>query len=497
MEIRGVRLVAVPIVAIVNDESPNPQFIPLASIARGLGVPVAWLAAQAEAGRVPSLTIGRRVLANPHAVKAALAELSGDQAMPMKICGINFGDSAGQATQIIASAAALSGGVKEKFAYHGLSDKSKEIASSKALRHQSIFGLCAIVAEAHGMTLPDSCMSDDVIRAMFRIDQGRGMDVQAAGDGGGFSTVSLASITENVLNKAMLEAYGTVGGVADEFVYETSANDFKPIRRYRLTASGDMAAVGPDGELKTMSLQDEGYTNQLSTIGAVLMITRVMLINDDMGAIVQLPQIIGRRAAIAKERAVIGVLIANANTFFGTGNKNYLSGAGSALGLAGVAAARKLFLEQKDANGDPVMIMPSILLVPPALETTADNLFNGANLVVQALDLPAQTAGSSAAQTARNIPDANAFKGKYRPVVSPYLGAASPIAGGSDTAWWLLGNPAGGFSPVSIAYLRGQKTPVIEQGSPDFNKLGLGMRAVWDFGVGQLDPRSAVMSAGV
>lgn len=410
--------------------------------------------------------------------------------------GINVGAGVEITTEILAASAAVSGGIAEKYAYEGMSDKAKEIAASKPLRRQSIFGLCAIVASANGVHLPAARMNDDVIRAMLRIEQQQEMRIQAAGDGGGFSTVSLSSITENVLNKAMLQSYGTVDSIVEQFIYETSANDFKPIRRYRLTASGDMLPVGPDGELKSMSLQDEGYTNQLSTIGAILMLTRQLLINDDMGAIVQLPQIIGRRAAISRERAVISTLIGNANSFFSTGNKNIMTGAGSVLSIDSLATARKKFVEQKDVNGDPIMVMPSLLLVPPALETTADNLFQGANLIVTALGTQAQTSSSTPAQGRAIEPNVNAHRGKYTPVVSPYLGAASPLPGGSDTAWWLLGDPAGGFSPIQIAYLRGQRTPIIERGEPDFNKLGIGMRAYWDFGVAQLDFRSAVYSAG-
>jgi hypothetical protein len=52
------------------------------------------------------------------------------------------------------------------------------------------------------------------------------------------------------------------------------------------------------------------------------------------------------------------------------------------------------------------MVMPDRILVPPALETTADNLFQGANLVVGAL-------GSTSAKS--DEPNLNAHrKGKYR-----------------------------------------------------------------------------------
>ena len=49
-------------------------FIPLQRLAQRLGLPAAWLRAEAEAGRIPSLRAGRRLLFNPEAVEDALIE---------------------------------------------------------------------------------------------------------------------------------------------------------------------------------------------------------------------------------------------------------------------------------------------------------------------------------------------------------------------------------------------------------------------------------------
>jgi hypothetical protein len=66
-----------------------------------------------------------------------------------------------------------------------------------------------------------------------------------AADGGGFSTMSLSGITENILNKAMLEAYGNVESVVSDICYETDTNDFKSFKRYRLTGSGALQKSAP------------------------------------------------------------------------------------------------------------------------------------------------------------------------------------------------------------------------------------------------------------
>jgi len=50
------------------------SFLPLRRAAVRLGVPAAWLRAEAEAGRVPHLRVGRRLLVNPQAVERVLLE---------------------------------------------------------------------------------------------------------------------------------------------------------------------------------------------------------------------------------------------------------------------------------------------------------------------------------------------------------------------------------------------------------------------------------------
>jgi len=50
------------------------KLLPLNIVARRLRVPVRWLKAEAEAGRVPSLPAGNVFLCDPAAVEAALLE---------------------------------------------------------------------------------------------------------------------------------------------------------------------------------------------------------------------------------------------------------------------------------------------------------------------------------------------------------------------------------------------------------------------------------------
>ncbi len=52
----------------------HETFIPLQSLAQRLGLPAAWLKAEADAGRIPSLRAGRRIVFSAEAVEAVLLE---------------------------------------------------------------------------------------------------------------------------------------------------------------------------------------------------------------------------------------------------------------------------------------------------------------------------------------------------------------------------------------------------------------------------------------
>lgn len=389
---------------------------------------------------------------------------------------------------VVAAAAALCGGVQAKYALDGLSDNAKEVATSRQMKGMTLRTIMAMAAQQQNIPF-HGVIDDQFLGRLLRAE--RTLDVQADG----FATMSLTGITENILNKAMLQAYGDVPSVVPEIAYETDTNDFKTFKRYRLTASGNMQPVGQDGELKSISLQDESYSNQVVTQGMIMTVTRQILINDDMGALTQIPTLIGREAALYREQQVFQILLNNCATLFPTNNNNgnYLGSTGSALSIANLTTAVKKFREQKDANSRPIMISPDRLLVPPALEATADNLFQGANLVVGAL-------GSTSAKSLDvNL---NQHRNKYRPIVSPFMGAQSSIVGTgtpaayTDTNWLLLANPSSGFAVVQIGYLRGQRVPIIERGEAEFNTLGISLRCYYDFGVAAHDYRCGVWSKG-
>ncbi len=296
-----------------------------------------------------------------------------------------------------------------------------------------------------------------------------------------FSTLSLPGVLSNSANKFLLEGYMHVEQTWRIIASVRPVSDFKEVSSYRLTTGGQFEEVGPDGELKHGQLSEEKFTNQAKTFGVIHGITRTDLLNDNLGAITSVPRKIGRDAALRLNTVFWTEFMANSD-FFKTANKNIITGAGSALGSAGLTAAVIAFRKMVDAAGFPLGSTPTTLLVPPDLEVEADELFVSTNN---------NTGG--AASTAK-VPNRNVHAGKYKPAVSTYL-SNTAITGNSTTAWYLLGDPAD-ISTIEVCFLNGVESPTIETAEAEFSALGIQMRGFFDFNARKQDPKGGVKANG-
>lgn len=294
-----------------------------------------------------------------------------------------------------------------------------------------------------------------------------------------FSNASLPNLLSNVANKALLEGYNYAEDSWRKIAKITSVPDFKQAKRYRLDANAAFTKVAPGGELKHGSLGEGGYTNQAATYGVMFAIDRQMLINDDLGALSDLPKQIGAAAGEAIAEAVWGAILGNAGSFFSAGNKNLVTGADYALSVAGLDKGYGTFLAQTKPNGMPLGAQPTKLVVPGCLAMTAQQLMVSTLLVNG---------------TAKANPAANPFAGKFEVVASSYLDNAA-MSGYSATAWYLFADPDR-VPAVEVAFLNGADRPTIEQSDADFNTLGIQFRGYADFGVALGDPRGAVKVTG-
>jgi len=394
---------------------------------------------------------------------------------PMIGVGVGGGSQRPTEGLVIRAAAARNMGVPPRILGEHYGFDTVHEAASSCYDGMGLHAIMRQVVLAAGRSVPHN--ATDLVRSAFEVSRA----VQASGT----STMSLPGILSDAAHKAALAAYHAVPTVWSMLAATTSLTNFKPHKRYRMTGIGRFEEVGNDGELKHITFKETEYENQAHTEGAILGITRQDLIDDDMGMFQQSAQALGRMGAIAVERAVFALLLSNPDGFFSIANGNLRTGADSAFGLTGATEAEKLFWQFTDKNGDPVMVSPATLLVPPSLATMARQLLSSTELV----------AGSNESQPEGMQPNANPFHRRFKLAVSPWLSSQS-LSGSSDAGWYLFADPEQGVAAIEVGFVNGRQMPIIESNEMDFDKLGMQWRGYFDFGVAMREPTGAVRSAG-
>jgi len=378
-----------------------------------------------------------------------------------------------QQPAVLEAALARSAGVDQTILEADYSEQTLEAADGRQYRAYGLGELLhAAIGAAGGYARPGR-ITDETIRSAF--------DAERTLRASGSSTFSLSGILGAVANKSLRAGYQSVDNVAARIARIGSVSNFQTHTRYLLTAKGEVEKVGADGELKHGKLTEENYTISADTYGRLIGLSRTALVNDDMDALSQIPRDLGRKAVLALQKALFTAILGNASSFFGSGNSNYISGASTTLQISSLTTAEQTFMDQTDADGDPVGITPAILLVPTALKVAAQEIY----AAVRVNEYTSQN---------KKSPDINPHAGKWRVECSPYL-SNSNLTGYSSTAWYLLADPAD-VAAFEVAFLNGMQEPQVATSDLDFDQLGIQHRVVYDFGVALADHRGGVMSKG-
>jgi len=296
-----------------------------------------------------------------------------------------------------------------------------------------------------------------------RISAGNVREVLASG----FATHSISNVLAATYGKFLLQGYTAVEAAWDQIASIRSVSDYKTVTGVRLNGGFDFEDVGPSGELKSADASDETRTIRAKLTGRMSSITMVDIVNDDLGALTQVPARLGRGAAVKLNKDFWTEYELNNSTFY----RKETAAAGNALQLSALRTAVASYRKLTDPDGNPLGITPQILLVPPELEMTAEELM-----------------GSSVLITGENVTrgNVNVFAGRFRVVSSAYLT--------SGTTWWLMANPAE-LPAMEVAFLNGQRLPTVQQAEADFNMLGIQVRGHFSYGVAKAEARGAYRMA--
>lgn len=294
------------------------------------------------------------------------------------------------------------------------------------------------------------------------------------------TTSDFGIILMDVANKSMLAGWELAEETFQLWTKKGQLSDFKVSHRVGLGEFPSLRQVREGAEYKYITVGENSQQIALATYGEIFSITRQAIINDDMNMLTDIPRKMGMAAKGTIGDLVYGILTSNPTladgvALFHNTHNNLSTGAGSALSVDSLDAARTKMRTQKTSKASgkerPLNIRPAYVLTPVALESKATQLIN-----------------SSSVPTAQvNQGVANPIQGFAQVIAEPRLDD------NSATAWYLASQQ--GTDTIEVAYLNGVEVPYMEQ-QQGFTVDGVATKVRIDAGVAPLDFRGLQKSNG-
>jgi len=308
---------------------------------------------------------------------------------------------------------------------------------------------------------------------------------------------------------------GLLGGVIDRTLlggyrpYPTSyqdwcsiyrdAKDFRELERHFLDlGDGALTKVKELGEAPYANLDEGKYGYKVEKYERKFAFSWEAFINDDLSALTTIPARLGVAAKRTTEKLATS-LICDASgpdaTFFSDANGNKLT---LALNAANLKTAAGVMADLSDKGDEPIFNDPAVLVVPPALKITAQEIVKTIQMEI-------------ASGTDTKITTPGLF-GNLKVSVAPYISKIITDADVRKKAWFLFADPAQLERPaVEIGFLRGYNEPQLTMKSPDavpigggdlspfsgdFDRGAIAFKITHVVGGKAMDPRGAVGSFG-
>lgn len=319
------------------------------------------------------------------------------------------------------------------------------------------------------------------------------------------TTSDFSFLFGDIIDRQMLASYQHMPVMWQSIAKRGRVRDFRTVDRFAINGGeAVLSEVKEASEYPAASVSDARYQYQVKKYGKRLPFSWESFINDDLDALRDMPQRLANSARFSEERFVTD-LFAGAtgpdSTFFSGGNNNVVT-ANPALSVAGLTTAFNVLAAQVDTDGNPIYLGNVVLVVPPALKITANNILNATEI------LAADGGGDGTGNNQLRV--ANWLKNDVTVVVDPWLPIVSNSSNG-NTSWYLFADPNVGRPAMEIGFLTGHETPELFMKSPNATRVGGGTVDPMDgdfdtdsidhkvrhvFGGVLLDPKSAVASNG-
>jgi hypothetical protein len=293
------------------------------------------------------------------------------------------------------------------------------------------------------------------------------------------STSDFTFLFGDVIDRQMLAAYQTRPVQWPTFAKRGRVRDFRTVKRF--TLDGGEAVLDAVKELDPYPVRkvaDGSYSYSVSKFGDQIMVSWETIVNDDLGALADLPTRLGLAARRSEERFAAALFTSSTGpnaTYFTTAHKNVINptvlGTGAptnpALSVQGLQYAMQAMGQQVDTDGGPIYVEGVTLVVPPALEVAANNIVNATEII------GATGGGDLTGNDALRV--RNWLQNRVTVEVNPWLPLINTTSG--NTSWYLFADPNVGRPAMEIGFLIGHETPELWVKAPNAQRVGGGMTA--------------------
>jgi hypothetical protein len=291
--------------------------------------------------------------------------------------------------------------------------------------------------------------------------------------GRALTTSDFPLILANIANKSLFSGYEASAETWQQWCGVGSVSDFKTNTVVRAGETSDLDQIREDDEYKYGSRTEAQEQFAIATYGKLFAISRQAIINDDLGALTDIPAAHGEAAGRKIGDLAYAVLTANAAMGDGTAlfhaNHGNL-GTSGVIGATTFAEAFRLMLLQKDIGGKRRLnIKPQFLLIPPSLSYAAETFIKTALIGTQA---------------APNQP--NIYAGTVNII------SEARLYDDSATSWYLAGQKG---KTVNLYFLNGNQAPYMET-KQGWDVDGVEYKVRIDAGAKAIDWKSLLKNAG-
>lgn len=251
-------------------------------------------------------------------------------------------------------------------------------------------------------------------------------------------------------DRELVANYNAITPVWQSFATRKTTSNFKSQTLIELLGGrAGLDKVKQGSEYKERSVSESKKTWSVDKYGAVIPLTWEMFINDDLGAFDDLPNRLATAARETEDRNVAALFFNAAGSALSTwADGQDVSSA--TLSTTALQTGIDNISQRKDTDGRPVITPSLVLMVPPALSQTANNIINTTEVL--------SGSSSTTPGDTRRIAG-NGLSITPKVVVNPWLAVAGAGYSNISNMWVLLPDPQAAHPHIISGFLSGHETP--------------------------------------